>query len=224
MARIESSSNPSSSQGKKLPNLVKPLWWILRLPFRITFRFIIIVLVVFLFVEIIRTGLWHIPYASAILYRQPQPVREVKASAYSLDLLLLQVNELVTERITRPSLTLSEGQLTALLQTSLAKEKLQPFSSGQLAIQERDLQFFGNLKSNPRVYITANLVPQVKDSSLRMDITQLRVGGVRVPQYLVSSTILDAISSYALRAGLEKVKVESIELQIGKLLLESISL
>jgi hypothetical protein len=226
MTRIEPQNQNPTAQRSVAGNFVKPVLWLFRLPFKITFRFLVLCAFIFLLVEVTLTGIWDIPVLSKALYRQPEPIRQVTEQPFSLSLFRIQTEEKLIETSRGiVDVTLSEDQLTSLLRDVFLSESAQPFGLGQLAIEQSHMQFFGNLKARPQVYITADLTPEVSDKGvLRVRVNSVSIGHVRVPQVFVSGGITSFLGSTLMSKIFAGISVSGVSAQHKQLILQGVSL
>lgn len=228
MTRIEpqQDTRPTGKSSGLMKTIGKFFLFFIRLPFRVTFRLILIAVILFVLLQIIRTGAWTVPVASDIFYRQPEPAHEVRSAVFSKELLLLRMEESINASSDAgvPSYVISEEELTALLEQVLLEKDNQPFLTGQIAILDGELEFFGNLRSNHNVFITALLEPQKDGETNVFKVNSLKIGNVQIPTSVVSSGIMTFLGSSLLQLSLPKVTFDSMLLIDGKMTLIGIGL
>ncbi|MFA5029995.1 MAG: hypothetical protein WC495_00180 [Patescibacteria group bacterium] len=221
MTRIESSPKivPSQSHGT-LKRVFKIIVHVVSLPFKLSLKGIVFIILLGLFVIILLTGVWQVPIASSIIYHEPKPVRDVKSSIFSETLFTLQTERKISDSASGTvRVDLTENQLTALFQDTLVQKELYPFVFSQLVVVSDYIEFYGRLKSRPQVIVRAHLIPYVEEDDLRIRIDRIFVGQLRIPRVLTPSSIAGAFTPSLVSGILAVSSVEAVELSQGHLIL-----
>ena len=220
MARIEEQRlQPPIKNHSFFRGLFKTLKLLIAIPFKISFRILFIILAFIALIQICRMGVLTVPVISPIFFREPHPIRVVESGAMSDQLLLLRMQEsLQSSSIQHPSTSLTESELTALLQN----DKLSisgPFSSVQVALTTGHMELFGTLRTNEKVKIKAWIVPSVVQAKPQAKIQRAWIGNVTVPQWLLSQGVTDFFTTTGFNAMMPKLPLSSIDLDEKKMTL-----
>lgn len=79
------------------------------------------------------------------------------------------------------SLTLTEGELTALAYQGINLSKSERVAEAQVAILDSELEVFMRLSRPRDIYITAGIVPRAEGGRVHIDVTRLRIGQLAIP-------------------------------------------
>jgi|GEM_PF-6504476 len=221
MTRIERSSQTQTPQsGGTLKRILKTFVYIITLPFKLSIRGAVLLLLVVIFVFVVLTGIWHIPVVSDIIYHEPQPIRLVEPGLYSKNLLKIQTEQQAEDAtFSRIAIDITEEQLNALFQESVASSSKYPFSFSQLAIEPSYIEFYGRLAARTNVVLRAHVVPTVKDGDVHMTIDRAYVGRVAIPHALIPAGIIDTFTPSLVSGILDVVTIQSVDMTKGHLLL-----
>jgi len=221
MTRIESSSStgPSRSRGT-LRRVFKTIVYVIVLPFKVSLKGIILLVLLGLFVVILLTGAWHVPVASSVIYHEPKPVRDVGSAVFSETLFALNTEQKISNSaFGTVRIDLTENQLNALFQDTLAGKESYPFVFSQLAVTPNSIEFYGRLESRPQVILRAYLIPYIEDGDLHVRIHRMFVGQLWIPRVLTPSSVVDTFTPSLVSGILALSSVEAVELSEGHLTL-----
>lgn len=148
------------------------------------------------------TGLYSIPLISSVAYIQPQPDhRVIPGTAVEVFVSNLLESE-ITQRLQAGAGTISdrsinisipEASFTKSIQNIMADSGDQTFDHLQSQISISDETgfelFMPLLDSQQGSAITINFVPKLVDGLIRVDITSLQVGSLKIPQFITRLAI-----------------------------------
>jgi len=214
MARIEQNESQQPTPGRTVSffRILRKLFiFLIRIPFKLSLRLLFLAIFAFLFIQVIRAGIVRIPYVSNILYSVPKPTRVVSPVAVTSNLLFLRAKELATTS-SEPTMRFTEAELTAIFSDANTTLLHEPFQSAQFVILKDSIELFGNLRSNPNLYITAYLKPSVESNRVKSTLERVYVGNVRIPQALLSSSLSDYIASRALAVAMPPIGCQKLTL------------
>lgn len=219
MTRIEPVQVASKKSHSFIKSVGKFFYGLIRLPFKITFRFLFVLILLIIFLYVVRTGVWHVPVVSEIVYHEPQPLHSVEPEIYSSGLLVIRSQEaLLTSSHQGAELIISEGELTSLVQQSILSES-NALTDVIVSITESSVEIFGRVTQKPEIIIRARVIPYIKESQLAFTIDSVYIGQSRIPKGLLSSNVLSWITPPLFDQLLSTMSIQSIELQDSKLTL-----
>lgn len=154
--------------------------------------FLILVLagIVWLAYIVARTGVVHVPYLSDHFFTKPTPSHIVAAStaADPQEALFEQLKRQSAQQFLEGknpavvSVTYSESIMTRVLQDYIDKNGTD-YEAAQIAVNDGGLELFLH-KSDSNTYITATIVPMVKDGKLIFSLKKLHLGDLSLPTSL----------------------------------------
>lgn len=137
-------------------------------------------IVLWVLVQVARTGMWSVPVISRFAYTRPEP------RAVSVELSVDRTNLVSRLRdAVGGSVQVADGELTALARTGASSLHLglQGLNVANVAGAPLELSFVIPQRHNALVRI--ELQPRVDDRRVVFDVQRTRVGMVDVPQWLV---------------------------------------
>jgi len=177
-------------------------------------------LLITLFVLVVLSGVWHIPVASDILYKEPGPIRNVEPAVFSEKLLQIQTRQQAEDALFGTlSVDLSEEQLNALFQETVASQSSYPFSFSQLVIEPTFIEFYGRLASQPNILLRGHAIPTADAGDMRITLDKAFIGRLPIPHFLIPSTIVETFTPSLVSGILDVAPVESVDLTTGHLIL-----
>lgn len=165
-------------------------------------------------------GFVHVPVFSALAFDEPVPARVVEPANISPGTWLedtivteftrrLRAGEVVNRRI---SITTPEDVLTTLVRFSAESIDVEEIpldlSRAQIVTQEEGLEVFAPWKDRPTA-IRLNVLPSIEEGGLQLHVQQVHVGSWRVPKFVISSILNQAVG----------LGIDEVEKSIGKVLL-----
>ncbi len=144
------------------------------------------------------SGLLRIPLFSSLAYQPPVPVTVVRAGVPAETSLLTQLTNAAALGETYPVLVVSEESLTASFR-SLVEEagvSLVRTEDVQVAsVEGKGLELFFPVRNNAQsTAVRAVLVVEVNESHLTASVTEVTLGSLPLPSWLVAATV-DALIS-----------------------------
>lgn len=177
-----------------------------------------------------KTGMWEIPVFTDVFYEVPAPTREVIAEGDLDEVLTEELTDLVNERVQEIggadidrslSINLEETVLSAALPLlSQDSEGMIGDKAQVAALEDTGLEVFLPLaKSELNTAVMLDLVPYIdEDSSLQVDVNQLRLGQLKFPTWLVNLVLRRPLSlaSWELNREISKyAELESVTVYEG---------
>lgn len=118
------------------------------------------------------------------------------------------------------SLTITEQELSSVLQTAAAQNEQFPVKGLQVAISQEAIILSGTLTKPLTSDITIHAVPKAKDGQLEFDITKITAGKVTLPELvvdLIEQKVSDLIKDNL--QALEGVEVKEVSLRSGEMVI-----
>lgn len=136
------------------------------------------------------TGIVNVPYLSNKFFTKPAPSHIVAASTANdpqqalFDQLKLKTAEQFAQGkdVANVSISYSEGVLTKILQDYINKNGTD-YEAAQFAVTDNGLELFLH-KADSNIYITALIMPTVKDGKLALQLKNLHLGDFALPTSL----------------------------------------
>ncbi len=130
------------------------------------------------------TGIYNVPVLSSILYKEPQPIRQVTYNANTIK----DFNQrLDTEEKNNPSyqsIIMTESELTAILNQDSNQQNLQ---SIQAAITPDFIELYIKFPQPSKLVVIANVVPVVESGQFKLNFTKAKVGPFNISQSQLTS-------------------------------------
>lgn len=141
-----------------------------------------------------KSGLQQIPLFTDWFYNEPQPSSVVKEINFSEDQFSNLLQQKVQEKLLAENRTenldiifeLNEQQLTALLKNKIKQnpEDYSRIDDLQIAVLDNYLELFLQFNQPENLIITMDMVPKIKDGSLELDISRLKIGDLNMPGFV----------------------------------------
>ncbi|MDP2789566.1 MAG: hypothetical protein Q8O51_00345 [bacterium] len=169
----------------------------------------LLIIVLWVLVQVSRTGMWTIPVISRLAYTRPEP------RAVSVELSTERTN--LASRLSAAvggSVQIADGELTAVARAGASTLHLgvQGLNVANAAGQPIELSFVIPQRHNALVRI--ELTPRLANQRVQFDVQRTRVGMVDVPQWLVgepTKLLLAAALAQYLTAAPPMQTVEAVE-------------
>lgn len=202
MTRVE--STPSTPVVRRQMHLPIPKFSLGRL-----IKLGLLIIVLWVLVQVSRTGMWTIPVISRLAYTRPEP------RAVSVELSTERTN--LASRLSAAvggSVQIADGELTAVARAGASTLHLgvQGLNVANAAGQPIELSFVIPQRHNALVRI--ELTPRLANQRVQFDVQRTRVGMVDVPQWLVgepTKLLLAAALAQYLTAAPPMQTVEAVE-------------
>lgn len=179
-----------------------------------------------------KAGIWEIPVFSKVFYRTPQPIRIVKIKNPA-EYANKTPNSSYDQTTKTYQLELTEDDITFMIQQSLAKQSEPTFApNAQVAITEKEIEFFGFLLKPFKANLTIRIVPIFANNKIDFKLTKFKVGDLSLPPRMVDWSIRkysqfrnkndnkltpDLLKQVELYR--DKIKPDGIKLQAGKIII-----
>ena len=140
----------------------------------------LLILVLWLLVQVARTGVWTVPLVSRFANTRPEP----RAIAAELSTDRTHLADRIQAAL-RGTVDIADGELTSLVRSSASKLQLgvQGLNVADAANQPLELSFVIPQRHNALVRI--ELEPRIADGKVQFDVRRTRVGMVDVPAWIV---------------------------------------
>jgi hypothetical protein len=151
------------------------------------FLAIILIGCIFVAYGVARSGMVRVPYLSDHYFSQPKPSHFVIAAAASdpnqalFEKLKLGASQQFAQgqEVAIVPVVYSEALLTKLLADYMNKGG-QSYEQAQIAVVDQGLELFLH-KTDSNTYITAIIVPEVKNQEIKFQLQELRLGALSLP-------------------------------------------
>lgn len=137
--------------------------------------------IIWVLVQIARTGVWTIPLISQFAYHAPQPIRTVQAATPSSGALLSRVPEALVKK----SVHITEAELSAIAEQGNQKLHL-GLASVQIVVTDQGIELSFLMPKRNNAMVRLDLEPIVSasgDPDFR--VVRSRLGQLEVPEWIV---------------------------------------
>jgi len=170
-------------------------------------------------------GIVYVPFFTPIFYRPIEPNHSVEINSEERDNIGQVLGKRMINQATNrnQAISLSESELTILLQKALIEAQGYPLENLQASISENGIEFYGILTSENRPYHFRLLSqPQIVTNEIKFKIVQANFEKLPLP-----TPVADIIVGYMFKVPLEilnreftkYIQVAKIETQTGSLTL-----
>lgn len=164
----------------------------------------------FILVQVAKTGIVNIPFISDYVYKVPQPTRSVDDEYAKPN---IEFNQTGTGTV---MFEISEETLTYYIRQSLQNnEYFAP--SAQAAISQNGIEFFGFMQKPARTSITIVVVPFIVNGTLAYDIRDVKIGNSTLPVFMISA-IQKTIEEKFAMPQFKDIQFKTIELEDRKII------
>ncbi|MEK7518502.1 MAG: hypothetical protein AAB549_01110 [Patescibacteria group bacterium] len=173
MTRVE--STPSTPVVRRQIHLPIPKFSLGRL---VKLGFLVIVL--WLLVQIARTGVWTIPLVSRFAYTRPEP----RAVAVELSTERTHLANRLRDAV-GGSVQIADGELTALARAGSSTLHLGVQGLNIANAADQPIEFSFVIPQRHNAIVRIELQPKVIDRKVQFEVSRTRVGMVQVPQWII---------------------------------------
>ncbi|PIS40570.1 MAG: hypothetical protein COT26_02650 [Candidatus Kerfeldbacteria bacterium CG08_land_8_20_14_0_20_43_14] len=210
MARIEASNQDQKPERKLNFHLPVPRFRLGRL-----IRLVILILIVWVIIQVSRTGLWQIPLFSKYFYHQPQPIR----IASQVDNNISELAKRVQTGVGTQKISISEAELTSLLTNSIQSTRL-GISRPNLVAEDDTMEFSFIIPKRNNALVRLYLIPKLSpDSKLEFEVKKTLVGEISVANWFIGEPTKLLLTQELTTALKFAPKIQQVWLEPGNLII-----